>query len=66
MTVTLKLTDAEARGLLVLADEGAEGLLTNAEAAHDYIGPPASIAAAVRALNLLRDATPAKARKATT
>lgn len=54
--VTMVLTGAEARALLVLANEGAEGLLTDSAAARAYLGSPQAVASAVRALELLREA----------
>ena len=55
--VVLILTKAEARGLNACAGEGAEGLLNDRQAATGYIGSPAAIAAARRALDALAQAT---------
>ena len=52
----LFLSHAEARGLLALAEEGAQGLLTDPSAAKAYIGPKPSVEAAQRALETLRKA----------
>lgn len=54
--VVLILTKAEARGLSVCAGEGAEGLLHDASAARGYLGGPAAVAAARRALDVLGQA----------
>ncbi len=55
--VTLQLTKAEAAGLLALAKEGAEGLLTDKGAAKAYIGNASQVATAERALKALQDST---------
>lgn len=52
--VTLHLTKAEAAGLAALAEEGAEGLLTDKAAARTYIGNGSQIAAAERSLVLMQ------------
>lgn len=57
--VVLVMTPSEARGLLRLAQEGAEGLLNDAAAARGYIGNGPSIAAARRARNMLARANEA-------
>ena len=52
--VVLVMSFVEARGLRALADEGAEGLLTNPPAAKAYIGNKAAQDAAERALGATR------------
>lgn len=47
-------TQLELAGLVAIADEGAEGLLTDPKAAKSYIGNGAAIAAARRALDRIR------------
>ena len=54
--VVLMLTKAEARALSTCAGEGAEGLLHDRAAASAYIGGPAALAAARRALDALGEA----------
>ena len=54
--VVLVLSGAEARGLAALAEEGGEGLLDDAPAARAYIGGPARVEAARRALLALSSA----------
>jgi hypothetical protein len=62
--LTLVLTLAQARGLLALAGEGREGLLTDAEAAKAYVGNPSQQAAAERGYHALHAAV-AKAQNIT-
>lgn len=57
--VVLVLSPAEARALATLAEDGAEGILTDPSAAAGYIGGPASMAAARRALRALQSAAAA-------
>jgi hypothetical protein len=52
--VVLVLSELEAKGLLALAGEGAEGLLTDAAAARGYIGNKAAVKAAARAYDALK------------
>lgn len=54
--IALLLTEAEAKGLLAFADEGASGLLPDASARLAYVGRPAAVAAANRALAALSHA----------
>lgn len=54
--LTLTLTLAQARGLLALAGEGKEGLLTDPEAAKAYLGTHGQQQAAVRAYDALEAA----------
>lgn len=48
--IVLELTPGEAAALGRLVDEGREGLLTDKAAAAGYLGGPANIAAARRAI----------------
>jgi hypothetical protein len=55
--VMLTMTFAEAKGLLRLAQEGAEGLFTDESAARGYLGGKHEQDAAQRGLDLLIQAT---------
>lgn len=55
--VILVLSKAEAAGLAALAGEGAAGLLNDASAARGFIGSPAQVRAAERALAELEGAS---------
>lgn len=61
-TVVLELTFSEANGLLALASEGKEGLLTDKEAAKAYVGTKAQQDAAVRGYDKLGSAVLRAAR----
>lgn len=52
----IALNPLQAKGLLACASDGAEGLLTDAEAAKSYIGDEAAQAAAAQALGILKRA----------
>jgi hypothetical protein len=54
--VTLTLTHAEVKGLLAFANEGAEGLTSDAAALRAYVGTASQVMAAERALQALRAA----------
>lgn len=56
--LTLKLTFPEARGLLVLARDGAAGILSDTVSCRDTHGDQRQQDAAVRALDKLADALP--------
>lgn len=55
-TISLEFTPAELRGLRAIADEGAEGLLTDPESAKSYIGNKTAQAAAESALKKVKQA----------
>lgn len=56
--LTLKLTFPEARGLLVLARDGAAGILSDPVSCRDILGDQRQQDAAVRGLDKLADALP--------
>lgn len=64
--LVLMLTPAEAAGLATLANEGAAGLLDDAAAARGYLGQPANVEAAKRALQALGGGAAACKRPAPT
>lgn len=60
-TLTIKLTEAEAKALLSVAGEGYEGLANDEEAAAAYLDGQPGVDAADRAMQKLRQAIYGKA-----
>jgi len=54
--LTVTLSKAQARALLVVAEEGYTGLASDHAAAAAYLGGPRGVSAAARALDILRAA----------
>ena len=54
--LTIHLTETEARALLVLANEGAEAILTDAQAVQGYLGGKQGAGGAKRAIRKIEAA----------